>query len=104
MKLLHCNGDDNIPYENSVIAYNAFVDSGATDVYLEDGGNYGHVACAQLAIIGSKLWIDSMSEICEPESVDILDFNPSKDRELIGIVDLLGREQRNIQINNQVLI
>ena len=104
MKLLHCNGDDNIPYENSEIAYNFFVEGGANDVYLEDGGDFGHVACAQLAIIGSKLWIDSMSEICEPESVDILDFNPSKDRELIGIVDLLGREQRNIQINNQVLI
>ncbi len=104
MKLLHCNGDDNIPYENSEIAYNFFVEAGANDVYLEDGGDFGHVACAQLAIIGSKLWIDSMSEICEPESVDILDFNPPKDRELIGIVDLLGREQRNIQINNQVLI
>ena len=104
MKLLHCNGDDNIPYENSEIAYNFFVEAGANDVYLEDGGDFGHVACAQLAIIGSKLWIDSMSEICEPESVDILAFNPSKDRELIGIVDLLGREQRNIQINNQVLI
>ena len=104
MKLLHCNGDDNIPYENSEIAYNFFVEAGASDVYLEDGGDFGHVACAQLAIIGSKLWIDSMSEICEPESVDILDFNPSNDRELIGIVDLLGREQRNIQINNQVLI
>ena len=104
MKLLHCNGDDNIPYENSEIAYNFFVEGGANDVYLEDGGDFGHVACAQLAIIGSKLWIDSMSEICEPESVDVLDFNSFKDRELIGIVDLLGREQRNIQINNQVLI
>ena len=104
MKLLHCNGDDNIPYENSEIAYNFFVEGGANDVYLEDGGDFGHVACAQLAIIGSKLWIDSMSEICEPESVGILDFNPSKDRELIGIFDLLGREQKNLKINNQVLI
>ena len=104
MKLLHCNGDDNIPYENSVIAYNYFVESGATDVYLEDGGNYDHVACAQLAIIGSKLWIDSMSEICVPEIVEIIDFNDSKQKKLQGVFDLLGREIKNNESSKQVLI
>jgi len=101
---LHCNGDDNIPYENSEIAYNSFIEGGATDVYLEDGGNFGHVACASLAIIGAKIWIDAMAEICEPESVDILDVNYSKNRKLIGIFDLLGRKQKSTKINNQVLI
>jgi len=104
MKLLHCSGDDNIPYENSVIAYNAFVESGATDVYLEDGGDYDHVTCAQLAIIGSKLWIDSMSEICVPESVGIIDFNDSKQKKLQGMFDLLGREIKNNDLSKQVLI
>ncbi len=104
MNLLHCNGDDNIPYENSEIAYNFFIEGGATDVYLEDGGNFGHVACASLAIIGAKIWIDAMAEICEPESVDILDVNYAKNRKLIGIFDLLGRKQKNTKTNNQVLI
>jgi len=104
MRLLHCSGDDNVAYENSVIAYNTFLEAGAEDVSLVDGGNFGHVACASLAIIGGKIWIDSMAEICEPESVDILDVNYSKTRKLIGIFDLLGRKQKNTQINNQVLI
>ena len=79
------------------IAYNTFLEGGAEDVSLVDGGNFGHVACASLAIIGGKIWIDVMAEICEPESVGILDFNPSKDRELIGIFDLLGRSVDNIE-------
>ena len=33
------------------------------------------LTCAQFAIIGSKLWIDTMAEICEPESTTNLEQN-----------------------------
>lgn len=104
MKLFHCNGDDNIPYENSEFVYNLWMEWGSENISLEDGGNFDHVACAQLAIIGSKLWIDSMSEICEPQSVGTLDFNNSKQKKLKGVFDLLGRNVKNNKTNKQVRI
>ena len=29
MQIIHCNADDNVPYENATIAYNAFIEAGA---------------------------------------------------------------------------
>ncbi len=104
MKLLHCNGDLSIPIENAELAYNHFIDAGAIDIYFEDGGNYGHTACAQLAIIGSKLWIDTMSDICEPESTDISESFTSNQRKLVGIFDLIGRDVDANTTNNQILL
>jgi len=104
MKILHCSGDDNIPFENALIAYNSFIESGANDVYLEDGGNYDHVSCAQLAIIGSKLWIDTMSDICKPESTDISESFTSNQRKLVGIFDLIGRDVDANRTNNEILL
>ena len=63
MRLIHCNGDDNVTYENSIIAYEYFLNGGATDVELWDGGSFDHTTCALFAIIGAKIWIDSLSEI-----------------------------------------
>ena len=64
MRLLHCNGDDNVTYQNAVVAYNSFIDSGAENVELIDGGNLNHEDCFGGAIIGAKLWIDSMADFC----------------------------------------
>ena len=104
MKLLHCNGDLSIPIENSEVAFNHFVESGATDVYFEDGGNFGHTACAQIAIIGSKLWIDTMSDICQPQNLEINSLQKLTNRNLVGKYDLLGKKVVNTNLNNRVLI
>tara|TARA_Y100001968_G_scaffold292579_1_gene297878 strand:- start:177 stop:1508 length:1332 start_codon:yes stop_codon:yes gene_type:complete len=91
MRILHCNGDDNVAYENAEVAYNAFVAAGAEDVTLVDGGNYDHSECASLAIIGGKVWIDSMAQICAPEQIDIEEEEFNKNRKLVYTVDVLGR-------------
>jgi hypothetical protein len=91
MRLIHCNGDDNVTYENSIIAFNYFINGGSTDVELWDGGNFDHSTCAFFAIIGAKIWIDSLSEICEPYISDISNLHkPSK--QLIYASDILGRK------------
>ena len=109
MKLFHCNGDDNIPFENSEFVYDLWTEYSNIlgldlDVTLEDGGNFDHVSCAQFAIIGSKLWIDTMAEICKPESTDISESFTSNQRKLVGIFDLIGRDVDTNINNNQILL
>ena len=91
MRLLHCNGDDNVTYENSIIAYEYFLNGGATDVELWDGGNFDHTTCALFAVIAAKIWIDSLSEICEPYNNNTLDLN-TNNKILSSVSDLLGRK------------
>ena len=104
MRILHCSGDDNVTYENAVIAYNAFLDGGAENVSLIDGGDFNHTECAGLAIVGGKVWIDSMANICKPEEVPITEIDMGKNRNLIGIFDLLGRQLIQEQTHNQTVI
>ena len=92
MRILHCNGDDNVAYANAEVAYNAFIEGGAENVSLVDGGNYNHTECASLAIIGGKVWIDSMANICVPEQLDVNSMDSTKNRKLIYLVDMLGRQ------------
>jgi len=103
MRILHCNGDDNVAYENAEVAFNAFIEGGAEDVTLVDGGNYDHTECASLAIIGGKVWIDSMAEICAPEQSDVVENQLIQNRKLIYIVDVLGRPFHGIS-NGEPLI
>ena len=103
MRILHCNGDDNVAYENAEVAYNAFIKGGAEDVTLVDGGNYDHTECASLAIIGGKVWIDSMAEICVPEQSDMAENQLIQSRKLVYVVDILGRPFQGIS-NGEPLI
>ncbi|MEO1628161.1 MAG: lipase family protein, partial [Bacteroidota bacterium] len=50
-RLTHCMGDDQVPFENSVVAKSSFESNGATQVELLDLGNSDHVDCARLALI-----------------------------------------------------
>lgn len=109
MKLFHCNGDDNIPFENSEFVYDLWTEYSnilgvELDVVLEDGGNFDHVTCAQFAIIGSKLWIDTMAEICEPEATTNLEQNLMNEKKIVSIYDLMGREIKPSKKMNQTLV
>tara|TARA_B100001250_G_C19807070_1_gene793873 strand:- start:336 stop:1703 length:1368 start_codon:yes stop_codon:yes gene_type:complete len=88
MLLLHCNGDDNVAYENSEIAYNYFIKNGAQDVQLEDLGSFTHTECANIAILGAKIWIDTMAELCEPTNIEETIKTTKK---IICYMDFLGR-------------
>ena len=88
MRLIHCSGDDNVTYENSEIAYDYFIKSGAQNIELIDGGNLNHTDCAGLAILAGKIWIDGLAELCEPTSIN----EQYKQKEIVKQVDLLGRE------------
>ncbi len=89
MRLLHCSGDDNVTYENAEIAYDYFIESGAENIELIDGGNFNHSDCAFMAIIGAKIWIDGLAEICEP--TNIKEELNNQNKQLITTIDFLGR-------------
>lgn len=63
MHLYHCRGDEVVPYENSVVAYQSFTSSGACPVELIDPGApralshmEGYVPC----YLAAKQWFDSL--------------------------------------------
>ena len=89
MRLIHCSGDDNVIYDNSQIAYDYFINTGAQNIDLIDGGNLNHTECAGLAILAGKLWIDSMSNLCE---ITKIDDNKGPEKQAIHYVDFLGRK------------
>ena len=89
------------------MAFNHLVETGATDVYFEDGGNFGLTACAQIAIIGSKLWIDTMSDICVPQSVNLDGISELNNKKLIAqasLASMILPEQKDSQIRKGFVI
>jgi pimeloyl-ACP methyl ester carboxylesterase len=65
VRIIHCSGDQVIPFGNAQVAYDAFIAAGADSVELFDaGGSLDHGPCAQFAIIGAKIYIDSRAKWC----------------------------------------
>ena len=61
--LCHCNGDKDVAYQNSVVAYNSFINHGSTNVQLImplDGGD--HETCIIPAFTHAIKWFDSLKE------------------------------------------
>ena len=102
MLLLHCSGDDNVAYENAEVAYNHFIDEGAEDVSLVDGGNFNHNDCAQFAIISAKIWIDSLSNICVPENTNINQLSSAINKYLIKKINVLGKDTNQKGFNIEI--
>ena len=90
MQIIHCNGDNDVSFENALMAYNAF--SLAEDVALIDGGNYDHGQCASMSIIAAKLFFDTKANFCNDLSV----FKSNTQNDIIKIFDLFGRTIQNV--------
>lgn len=64
LRMVHCSGDQVVPYGNAQVAYDAFIAAGADSVDLINGGTSDHSPCAETAIIGAKLYIDTRAQFC----------------------------------------
>ena len=96
MYLFHGLGDELIPYENSELAYDSFINSGSENVYLylapEEYG--GHSEVAQYCLI-------SAYQICEDNYKSILskgDLNKDQIfniQDILMIIDLILHDENN---------
>lgn len=64
LRMFYCVGDDQVSYENALVAYNSFSNAGAPAVSLAriDSDNLllDHNDCAPNALLSGKLWFDSL--------------------------------------------
>ena len=82
MYLFHGVVDERVPYENSVIAYNKFLDNGATNVYFESlPESYGgHQEAAPFCLLGAYNImatvhaINNLGDVNEDMVIDIIDI------------------------------
>lgn len=60
VKMFYCEADDEVYYMNAIVAYNKFLENGATSVEMMSAGeNFGHFECAFYALSGGKTWFDT---------------------------------------------
>ncbi len=60
IKMFYCEADDEVYYMNAIVAYNKFIENGATSVEMMSAGeNFGHFECAFYALSGGKTWFDT---------------------------------------------
>lgn len=87
MRLLHCNGDTDVSYDNAVMAFNAFSPFVTEELVLLDGGNLNHGDCALISIISAKLFFDTYANLCAQTVLNELNSN----QYLVNIFDIFGR-------------
>lgn len=64
VKMFYCSSDDQVSYQNSIVAYNAFIAAGATSVSLfETADNLNHYDCALPTMLFGKLFLDSLKAL-----------------------------------------
>jgi acetyl esterase/lipase len=62
VKMLYCQGDHSVPYKNSIVAYQHFIQNGATLVdTLDVNPTLDHYPCAQFAILTAVYLFDSLT-------------------------------------------
>ena len=60
VQLCYCKSDQEVLYENSILAYNTMKKNGANNISLKSSGNkFNHQKCAGFATIYSKFYFDS---------------------------------------------
>ncbi len=125
-RLFYCAADDQVPYQNSLVAEDAFMDNGAANIDAVDLGNFNHVGCVTPALYntiqlfapiqGTLLPCTQVSSAGELQLPFEVYPNPARDLFFVKnfpsngevrIVDLQGRTQLRQTIaagDNQVKI
>ena len=73
MKMYYCTEDEQVFYQNSLVAEEWMNENGATNVVTSNGGALDHGDCAGPAIIGGMLWMQTYHQECETVEVGEID-------------------------------
>ena len=71
MKLIYCQGDDQVSYLNSENAYNTWSNAGAPFLSKADLGSSDHQGCASFAILLARSYFDSIAVNCALDVPDL---------------------------------
>jgi hypothetical protein len=64
VKMFYCSSDDQVSYQNSLFAYNKFIQNGSTVVSLhETADNLNHGDCALPTMLLGKFYLDSIKAL-----------------------------------------
>ncbi len=69
VQMYYCTEDEQVFYDNALVAEAWMNDNGATQVTTINGGPLDHGGCALLAILGGTVWINGLAELCNPTAV-----------------------------------
>lgn len=62
----YCRSDEQVTYMNTLVASEFMINAGAPDIQvIERDSVISHFECATPSILFSKLWFDTMAEMCE---------------------------------------
>jgi hypothetical protein len=64
-RLYYCTEDEQVYYDNALVAEAAMQAAGAPDVTAINLGAYDHGGCAGQAIFGAALWFSQLATVCE---------------------------------------
>jgi len=64
MKLIYCQGDDQVTYLNSENAFDTWTAAGAPQLQKQDLGDWDHQGCALVAILVARNYFDSIAVRC----------------------------------------
>ncbi len=63
-RIYYCMGDDQVNYQNSILALNTFIDAGAPNVQAFDNGNLDHGQCFGPTVFAGKFAMDAVKSAC----------------------------------------
>ncbi len=85
-QLLYCIGDDQVSYENSLVAEQAYIDLGSTTVEAIDLGNYNHSGCAPFAmLLGFNLFESLRAPFFNPSITSIITPSTGQSNGMIAL-------------------
>lgn len=68
IQMYYCTLDEQVFYDNTLVAEAWMNENGATEVTTVNGGPLNHGGCALLAILGGTVWINGQADVCNPTS------------------------------------
>lgn len=64
VKMFYCSSDDQVSYQNAIVAYDHFIQNGSTVVSLfETANNLNHSDCALPTMLYGKMYLDSIKAL-----------------------------------------
>ena len=69
LKMYYCTQDEQVFYDNALVAEAWMNDNGAMAVSSLNGGALNHGGCALPSILGGTVWINSQASLCSPTAI-----------------------------------